>query len=78
LPHLNFTYLQSINFFQLTENIINILDYLHSKGGDLEAPNQDGKTPLYYAAEAGEFEVVKYLVSKKVGCLTIVILTIEL
>jgi len=53
------------------------LDYLHSKGGDLETPSQEGKTPLYHAAEAGEFEVVKYLVSKKVGCSTLVILTIQ-
>jgi hypothetical protein len=38
------------------------LQYLIGKGGDIKAKNQQGKTPLYWAASQGHLEVVKWLV----------------
>ena len=45
------------------------MKYLVEKGADVKAPNNDGRTPLHWAAEKGRLDVVKYLEQK--GCLKI-------
>jgi ankyrin repeat protein len=37
---------------------------LLSKGADLEADDDRGRTPLHYAAEAGHAQIVSLLLSK--------------
>jgi ankyrin repeat protein len=41
-----------------------ILDTLVHLGADINAKDDQGNTPLYYAAHYGHFEIVEYLVAK--------------
>ena len=40
-----------------------VVEFLVSAGADINAINNDGWTPLIYAAREGHIEVVKFLVS---------------
>lgn len=41
--------------------IIEAIDFFHSNGHDVDAPDSSGKTPLFYAAQAGRIDTVKHL-----------------
>ncbi|KAG2630537.1 hypothetical protein PVAP13_3KG531380, partial [Panicum virgatum] len=49
-----------------TDDIVPVLRYLLDRGGDPEAPNDKGYTPLHNAAEHGHHEAVRVLLSKGV------------
>ena len=40
-----------------------IVEYLISKGADIEAEDMDEATPLHYASEGSKADIVKYLIS---------------
>ena len=41
-----------------------VVRFLHSKGANLETPNNNGATPVYIACQEGQIEVVRFLHSK--------------
>ena len=43
---------------------LQVVEYLISKGADIEATNEDGWTPLHYALWYGQSDIENYLVSK--------------
>ena len=45
-------------------NHLPIVEYLISKGANIEAKDNDDQTPLHWASKHGNTNVVKYLVSK--------------
>jgi len=46
-------------------NLLEIIDLLLEKGAQINLGDIEGKTPLYYACEAGNFEVVKRLIARQ-------------
>ena len=50
--------------FACSESNLSIVEYLISKGADIEAKDYLDKTPLHYACQKGHLKIVEYLVSK--------------
>jgi ankyrin repeat protein len=44
-----------------------VVEYLISKGADIEARFKDGFTPIYIAAQKGHKNIVELLIQKVIG-----------
>jgi len=64
LPPLSASDVNDLLVHFIEKGLLKAVKSLHKQGVDINAKDEDGRTPLYTAAHSGKIDILKYFISK--------------